>query len=205
MFVHLRLPKLEFATVLRNGLNVSRTEGDRMGVYLDQVPEVVQDHIRSITKTSGLPDTDESVETIAHAWIEKKKLFEQRLDEHEMSEVDEYSIDEARGAVVLTYSGSLITIGPGGEGTRAVEYTSIGLREDVPERASTDNTNLSEDITVDSPAKFTNGPIQKSSAVYSIAISPEDLSPDEEDELLTEVTQVLAEDFVEVNKTIVSS
>jgi hypothetical protein len=41
--------------------------------------------------------------------------------------------------------------------------------------------------------------------VYSIAISPEDLSSDETEELVTNVTQILVEDFVEVNKTIVTT
>ncbi|MDA3948963.1 MAG: hypothetical protein PF508_07030 [Spirochaeta sp.] len=176
-----------------------------MGTYLDEVPEAVQGHIRSITKTSGLPDTDESIEKIAHAWLEKKRLFEERLEEHEMSEVDEYSADETRGAVLFTYSGSLITVGPGDEGTRSIGYTSIGLRQDVPDQAATTDTNLSEDIAVDGSAQFTNGPIKKSSPVYSIAISPEDLSSDETEELVTNVTQILVEDFVEVNKTIVTT
>ena len=176
-----------------------------MGEYLDRVPEAVHGHIRSITKSSGLPDTEESIEKIAQAWLEKKTAFEERLGENEMTEVDEYAADEARGAVLLTYSGSLITLGPSEDRTRTVEYTSIGLRQDVPERASADDSSLSEDVSVDATAKFTNGPIKSSSAIYSIAISPEDLSPDEEEELLTAVTQVLAEDFIEVNKTIVAS
>jgi hypothetical protein len=45
-----------------------------MGEYLDQVPGEVQDHIRQITKSSGLPDTEESVEMIAQGWLEKKEL-----------------------------------------------------------------------------------------------------------------------------------
>lgn len=176
-----------------------------METYLDQVPEAVQGHIRSITRTSGLPDTDESIEKIAHAWLEKMRFFEERLAEHEMSEVDEYAADETRGAVLLTYSGSLITVGPGDDGMRSIGYTSIGLRQDVPDQAATTDTSVSEDIAVDAPAHFSNGPIKKSSPVYAIAISPEDLSADETEELVTNVTQILVEDFVEVNKTIVTT
>lgn len=175
-----------------------------MGTHLEHVPEALQGHIRSITKTSGLPDTEESIEKIAHAWLEKKRLFEERLEENDMTQVEEYSADEPRGAVLLTYSGSLITVGPGDAGPRSVGYTSIGLRQDVPDQASATDTTVAEDIAVDGTARFTNGPIEKSSPVYSIAISPEDLSSDEAEELVTTVTQVLAEDFVEVNKTIVT-
>lgn len=173
-----------------------------MGTFLDQVPEAVQEHIRKITKTSGLSDTDESTEKIAEAWLEKKKRFEQRIEENDMTEIDEFDAEEERGALFLTYSGSLLTIGPGESGLRSVDYTSIGLRQDVPESAHAEETKLSGEASVDSIAEFTNGPIKKSSAIYAIAINPEDLSNEEEDELLAAVTQLLADDFVEVNKTI---
>ena len=42
-----------------------------MGEYLDKIPSEVQDHIRQITRTSGLPDTEDSVEMIAKGWIDK--------------------------------------------------------------------------------------------------------------------------------------
>jgi hypothetical protein len=50
---------------------------------------------------------------------------------------------------------------------------------------------------------FTKGPIQKSSPIFKVAVPPEELEPEEQLELLTDVTQVITEDFVEVNKTIV--
>ena len=122
-----------------------------------------------------------------------------------MTEVDEFGTEEERGALFLTYSGSLLTIGPLVEQKRAVEYTSIGIRQDVPEQASAEATTLDGDVSVDSIAKFSNGPIRTSSAIYMIAVAAEELAPEEEGELLAEVTKVLAEDFIEVNKTIIQS
>ena len=175
-----------------------------MGEYLDQIPEAVQEHIRRITATSGLPEGEESVEQIAQAWLEKKRLFEQRIEENNMMEVDEFSTDEDRGALLLTYSGSLLTLGPLNEGKRTAEYTSIGLRQDVPDSASAEATSLTADIACDSVAEFSDGPVQKSSAVFIIAVAQEDLSLESEEELLSNVTQVVADDFVGVNKTIIS-
>ncbi|KKK73521.1 hypothetical protein LCGC14_2892980, partial [marine sediment metagenome] len=40
-----------------------------MGEFLDKIPENIQDHIREITKTSGLPPDEESVEKIAKGWL----------------------------------------------------------------------------------------------------------------------------------------
>lgn len=174
-----------------------------MGEYLNQIPEPIQEHIRQITKTSGLGEGEEAVETIAQAWLEKKEIFERRVEENNLEEADSYEADDPQGALLLTYSGSLISVGPLLDGTRNVEYASIGLREDVPERAANDASKLAGEVSVDSVAEFDPGPIKKSSAIFMIAIPKEEMEPEAEEELLNNVTQVLAEDFVEVNKTII--
>jgi hypothetical protein len=176
-----------------------------MGEYLDQIPDHLRGHIAKIAATSGLDQSGESVELIAHAWLEKKDSFEERIDESEMEEWDELPADEERGALALTYSGSLLTIGPLIAGKRNVVYTSLGLRKDVPESATSDKAVLTKDLRVDDPAVFSGGPIEKSSAIFKIAVSKEKLDPEDEKALLSEVTQVLTEDFVEVNKTIAVS
>lgn len=175
-----------------------------MGSNLDSVPEAAQEHIRIIASSSGFPDPEEYAEKIAAAWIEKRSRFDERIEENKMNEIDEYGPEEERGALLFTYSGSLITIGPLVESTRTVEYNSIGIRRDVPESARSDSSALANTVLIDAPATFTNGPIKKSSAIYAIAINPENLTRKEEDALLTEVTGLLVEDFVQANKTIIA-
>lgn len=174
-----------------------------MGENLDQVPEKIREHIRRITASSGLPNTEDSVERIAEGWLEKKAMFERRMTENGMTEVMLMDGEDSHGALIFTYSGSLLTIGPATETGRTVEYSSIGLRQDVPDRAVADESSPKGDILVDSVAEFTNGPVEKSSPVLAIAVVGEDLDPEEEQDLLSEVTQLLTEDFVGVNKTIV--
>lgn len=165
--------------------------------------QVIQNHIKLIAKTSGMPITDETYEQIATVWLEKKACFEDALAENNLEEVQFYSKDEGKGALVLTYSGSLINIGPLTDGTRRSEYTSIGLRTDVPNSAIEDASKLSTDIETDAVAIFSKGPIQQSSPVFKIAVSTEKLDADEEEELLTRISQEITEEFVEVNKTII--
>jgi hypothetical protein len=152
-----------------------------MGEFLDQVPEEIHDHIRQITKTSGLPDTEESVEQMAKGWLDKKKAFEDKLDELNMEEVDEFGAEEERGALVLTYSGSILNIGPVTDGVRRAEYVSIGLREDVPESATNEESELEEDITLDEAVSFRKGPIQKSSPIFKIAVNRDVMEAAEEE------------------------
>ena len=171
-----------------------------MGEYLDQIPEEIRDHIRQITKSSGLPDTEESVETIAKGWLEKKELFENQVAEMNMEEVEELQQDDEQGCLAMTFSGSLLNIGPLREDGRTVQYASIGLRQDVPETASKDNSRLSSDVRTGEPVSFAIGPIQSSSPIFKIAVTSPDLEPEEQEEQITKATMILAEGFVEVNR-----
>ncbi|MBP7264581.1 MAG: hypothetical protein KBB32_10410 [Spirochaetia bacterium] len=165
-------------------------------------PEI-QAHLKQIAKTSGLPLNDDSYERMAAAWLEKKNLFEKAVEDNKLVEVSFFGRAEERGALALTYSGSILNVGPLSDGARHCEYTSIGLRADVPPAASDDASELSADLEVDEPAAFAKGPIKTSSPIYKIAVAQDELQPEEEEALLTQVSQDLAEDFVEVNKTVI--
>ena len=65
----------------------------------------------------------------------------------------------------MTYSGSLINIGPQRDQGRNVQYVSIGLRKDVPESASQENSQLQGDVRIGAPVAFSSGPILSSSPV----------------------------------------
>jgi hypothetical protein len=170
---------------------------------LDQVSEKVQNHIRQLIKSSGLPDSEESVEAIAQGWLEKQASFEEQVEERNMEEVDFLASDDQKGCLLMTYSGSLLNIGPLVDEVRKAEYTSIGMRQDVPESAEEENSKLDGDIEVDNSVTFIRGPIKKSSPIFKIAVPAEDMEAEEQEELLSEVTKLLTEDFVEVNKTII--
>jgi len=170
---------------------------------LDQVSEKVRNHIRQLIKTSGLPDSEESIEAIAQGWLEKKASFEEQVEERNMEEVEYLAGYDQKGCLLMTYSGSLLNIGPLVDGVRKAEYASIGMRQDVPESAEEENSRLDGGIELDKSVTFTPGPIKKSSPIFKIAVPAENMEAEEQEELLSEVTRLLTEDFVEVNKTII--
>lgn len=173
-----------------------------MGENYSAVADQARDHLQSLVKTAGLPETEESLEALAAAWLEKQSKFHEQTKSNAMEETESLEIDDVRGALVMTYSGSLLTIGRETENGRTVEYTSIGLRRDVPETVERDGSVLALDVVKDHVVEFEVGPITKSSPVYAIAVAKDDLSAEEEEELLGQVTMILTEDFVEVNKTL---
>lgn len=169
--------------------------------YIDKI----RTHLRQLVTTAGLPETDESLEALEKGWREKFDAFERQAADRNMEPVEELDAGDDRGALLMTYSGSLINLGPLKENGRYVEYRSIGIRNDVPESAESEETELTASVSVDEAAEFSNGPIKKSSPIYKIAVITEDMEEDEQEELLSEVTQALTEEFVEVNKTIIQA
>ena len=156
-----------------------------MSEHLDLIPVGIQGHIRQITKTSGLPDTEDSVDMIAQGWLEKKERFEKLLARMNMEAVDLLEKTDPRGCLAMTYSGSLINIGPLREGGRTVQYASIGLRQDVPEVATQEGSELGADVVEGAPVTFTQGPIKSSSPVLTIAVGSDEMDLEEQERQIT--------------------
>jgi hypothetical protein len=174
-----------------------------MGEYFDQLPDEIKDHVQEITNTSGLPPGEESLEKIARGWLEKRQVFEDFTQKLQMEEVDAFDQYDDRGALALTYSGSLVKIGPLIDDLRKVQYTSIGLRLDVPDVADKEGSKLSGDIVVDEPMSFEIGPVKHTSPILKIAVLTGERSIEEQEEAITEATKLITDGFAEVNKTII--
>jgi hypothetical protein len=140
---------------------------------------------------------------ISQAWLEKKETFERRIEQFNMEETDNFEKEDENAALMMTYSGSILSIGPVVDGVRKVEYSSIGMRKDVPESASDESSTLSRDVQLDDEVVFDKGPIRKSSPIFKIALFTEELDSEEQEEKLSDATQMLTEDFVQVNKTVI--
>ena len=174
-----------------------------MAGILTQLPSNIQNHIRQITKQSGLSDSEESYEKIASAWKEKEKSFLENISAKGLKEVKTLSSDDQKGGVALTYSGSLVLIGPLNNGLRKAAYHSIGLRKDVPDSLSSDNARLSTDIHLDQSIQFETGPIQKTSPIYKFAVCDESISLELQEEALAEATIIITNDFIDINKGLI--
>ncbi len=174
-----------------------------MGVYFEQIPAAVRDHLKGITKSSGLPAGDESLEMMSEAWLGKQEAFEREISARDMEVVDSLDKDDPRGAVVMTYSGSLINIGPLTGDGRSTGYSSIGLRTDVPDILDCEAAMLARDVENGNEVEFDEGPVSRTSAAFQIAVCKDDLSVEDQEEELSNVTMVLTQEFADINKTLV--
>ncbi|GAG13885.1 unnamed protein product [marine sediment metagenome] len=174
-----------------------------MGYFFDQIPERIQSHIREITKTSGMPDNEESLEKISEGWLEKKRIFEEQIEDSQMEEIESFSKDDDRGLLALTYSGSIVNVGPLSEDARRLEYSSIGLRLDVPDSVIEEVTDLAGDVETGGSIEFESGRLRSTSPIFKITVCEEGLDAEEQIKTLANITQILLDEFINVNKTVI--
>jgi len=173
-----------------------------------------------MVKKSAGKDADGMFETIAQGWLEKLAAFERIVADRGLKEATVFPEDAPDGAIALTFSGSLVTIGPLSRRGRRIAYASIGGRTDVPEIQVKDNARLDGDLGGYAPAKFIKGPVKQTSPLYKIAMVPHVASGegaaagegrgdrggseiDQEAELLAEVSRLLSLDSGGGSPTIV--
>jgi hypothetical protein len=175
-----------------------------MGEYLEKIPQHLHDHLKGLIKASKMPDDEETLEKIAKGWLDNFDAFEAEIEKQGLEEVETLAKDEPKGALALTYSGSLVNIGPITDGLRSVIYTSIGLRTDAPDRAEKDDSVLDADVVIDDTIKFKKGPVKSTSKIYKIAICKGNLSAEQQENNLTKVMTDIEDIMLDVNKTILS-
>jgi len=176
-----------------------------MSEEIQGLSDKVRSHLEKITRSSGLPDTEDSFRTMAEVWLEKKRMFEGQIGALDMAEVDSFAGDDPRGALLLSYSGSLISLGTLTGSGRRVEYASISLRADVPDLVITEGGGLSADVRLDGEAAFTSGKVRSTSSLLKIAVCAEDVSPEEQDKRIREATIFLTNGFLKINRTVLSA
>ena len=176
-----------------------------MGEHFERVPERLRSHLQRITRTSGLPDNEDSRELMARVWLEKLELFGQQIRALDMSEVPALGPEDPRGALVLTYSASLLSLTPRRQGSRVLEYASIQVRRDVPDLVVVEAVEPAGPLAVDRPAAFAHGPVRTTSALLKIAVCAPEVSLDEQERRIREGTIFLTNGFVKINRTILSA
>ena len=164
------------------------------------LPAEIRTHLRSLMKDTDMPDSEESFKRLASAWVEKEKLFSGQTRALDMELSEFISADDTRGMLLLTNSGSLMSLWPDQGGTRFMEYASIALRTDVPDIVK------GGEITIESPIEkgkslgMGGGPIQQTSPLYRISVCSADIDVGEQEKRIREATIFLTNGFTKINK-----
>jgi nucleoid DNA-binding protein len=168
----------------------------------NELPEIIKQHLKSITESSGLPNTEDSLKKITDTWFEKNEMFEEQIKSLDMVEIDSFSKDDKRAALALTYSGSLVSLGTLRGSARWVEYSSIKLRSDVPDILVKEDAKIAKDTGVEKAIEFEEGPLKSTSLLLKIAVCKDEVSLEEQDIRIREATIFLTNGFIKINRSI---
>ena len=166
------------------------------------LPEEIEAHLKRILQSSQEDWSKEAgaLEKLESLWLKKDSLFDEQISLLGMENVSSLDKEDTRGALLLTFSGSLVSLGYGSQ--RWMEYASIKMRSDVPDIVNCEKTSLAEDLKRGKTAQFTQGPLKKTSALYKIMVCSGEVSPSEQDKRVREATVFLTNSFVHLNREV---
>ncbi len=173
-----------------------------MEITNTNLPDNITRHLRQVAESFGLDSGEDTIARLGAGWMEKNEVFENSMIDMGMDEIESFDKEDERGALALTYSGSLVSIGPLVDGKRKIDYTSIGFRNDVPPSISRDDCVLAEDAALQRELLFEKGPIKKTSPLFRIVACPDSLSAEEQEELIDDATTIIVDTFVGMNREI---
>jgi len=136
------------------------------------------------------------------AWLSKKRMFEEQAGALDMQELASLPAGDPRGVLLLTWSGSLVSLEPPGPEGRRGEYASIELRTDVPHLVLFEGVDFPQGLGLDREAEFSAGPVRRTSALLKIAACDPNLTVEEQARRIREATIYLTSGFLKINRTI---
>ena len=159
----------------------------------------IERHLKALYEKGAFGDLP--MERVEESWENKEKLFTGQAENLKLDEVDSLEPEENRAFLALTFSGSLLAYyADEGDGCR-LEYSSIKIRQDVPEMIVERSISLVAGVARDKSAEFESRMLKKTSPLYRIAAAPEDLEPEKQNKRISEAMIFLSNGFVKINKT----
>lgn len=164
------------------------------------LPAEIRNHLRGLLKDTDLPDSEESFNRLASAWLEKEKLFTGQIGALDMESSELVPENDERGMLLLTNSGSLVSLWPERKGSRVMEYASIALRSDVPDIVKGGGITIEGVVERSKSLNLKNGPLKQTSPIYRIAVCSTELDVGEQEKRIREATIFLTNGFTRINK-----
>lgn len=170
----------------------------------NSIPAEVAAHLKELVRTSEESWAKEEgvLEKLSNLWEEKNRLFEEQIRLLGMNFENSVDAGDPRGMILATYSGSLVSLGPGNP--RKFGYASIKIRSDVPDILNREDVSLVENLNVGKVASFEGAPVRHTSALYRIAVVPSNLSEEEQEARVREAMVFLTTTFVHINRQLTS-
>lgn len=162
----------------------------------------IQGHLKSIAATAGMENKEDALVLLTTNWLEKRQMFLDQTQALKMISIDSFSIEDTRAVLLLTYSGSLVALGPQVGQGRNLEYASIKLRLDVPDLVKQQGVTLAEPLKIDHPGVFGHSALARCSDVLHLVTLEEGMSIPEQEKRLREAVIWLTNGFAKINRSL---
>ncbi len=171
---------------------------------MTDLPKEVKRHLTGLAAELDREDDEAFLLELLAVWTRKATLFEDQARALHLELVDSVPRNDPRGALVLTYSGSLLSIGPDTDKTlgRWVEYSSIKLRTDVPDVLVDHGISFADGTQIGRGVEIIGSRISKTSPAYAIAVCPQNLPEEEQEKRIRESTIFITNGFMKYNRQV---
>lgn len=173
-----------------------------------ELPKSIQTHLLGLAAEQKKQNDLKYINLLTEVWTQKEDLFRKQARAVKLELVESVSKKDGRGMMVLTYSGSIICVGPvfltstNINFSRWIEYSSINLRTEVPDIIMEKAANLSADLSVGESVKMGDSRVKSTSPAYLIAVCPEDVNEEEQDKRIRESAVFITAGFMKYNQSL---
>lgn len=130
----------------------------------DNLPVVIKKHIGKNIELS-------EIDSIDSQWQKKYKLYLEIVEKNSMYIVDDIRIEDRRGLLLFSYSGSIIFLGSETKKGRSLKYCRLNSRTDTPHYHFEDKIRLLNDISIGRILYFDAMYFKNTSPIYKIAVA----------------------------------
>jgi hypothetical protein len=173
---------------------------------LAKMPLALADHLRSLMKLCGFDGRPDKQKSFLSNWLKKKAFFDKIVEHQGFHNITRLEPGFKQGVVILTYSGSLLTLSIEDEdGNREAIYNSIDLRKDVVQKTEDKNAQIVFPLECHKALEAKSGKIKKTSPILAMAVedSPEDTS-EEKVKKLRLIGERISKTLIVVNQELFS-
>ena len=172
-----------------------------MSDILSKMPKKLSDHLIKLAEQCGLYKNKKDFDRFINSWLTKKAIFDKTVEKNGLKIVDSVKKSFSSGIIILTYSGSFLTLAPLNNQVREITYTNLGFRNAIPSDIYDENGNLLRDVKNNEIINLKCGPIKATSPVVSIALYAENkFSNDEIKNFLNQLGKKIGNFFYTQNK-----
>lgn len=145
-----------------------------MHSLLKKMPRTLAEYLQSLMAAEGFDKDEGSRNLFLKTWLKKRALFDKIMEHNGFVLVDKVEPDFREGILIITYSGSLLTISPlGRDGTRDLRYESIKLRRENAPNIEEQGLLIDFPLLRNQPVVSNGSRIVKTSPVFAMAIEQE--------------------------------